>query len=364
MAGYRRSIDKNQVLCSSDMSGTVSFSVLTEDMRLELGYKVPQAHFGPVKRLLPIGKSPFVITFVEEEPIKVWNTFDKYLCLVVNQYRVQPDVDCCLVDDNRYIGAINVAGVFEMHSLEFANNTKNILAEATGQKKKFGDLKPHSSKIIIECANRIELPFFSVLIVDEQQGMQLHICHITSLDTVMVKVGGLDALGIVTPSMCDFQVQNFKNVKKLERYDQWEEYYSNVKVLAYDPVSGDLIRCGEILPARAELKEQMRSKSIGTHMGRPIFLVDLSKNPPTTYLVDIKGQYLCKYNTQSQKKLPTLSDSPEAALMSLPEVLPKLPSVSSLSTKKPVSSLKKPPSSSVSGRKGGLKAKKKKATIK
>ena len=75
------------------------------------------------------------------------------------------DLDICLCDRSRYLAAINSSGMLEMHQLDFADNSKNVFSNGVAVRKKVYEIVNSSKTVMmLECCNRIELPFMSLLV--------------------------------------------------------------------------------------------------------------------------------------------------------------------------------------------------------
>jgi hypothetical protein len=293
MIGYKRSIDSKSVFCSADVSGRVSFSILTEDLRIELAYKIENAHFNRIKRILPLGKSPFVATFSENEQVKIWNAYEGYLSYILNQYKISLDVDFCLCDDNRFLGMVSSQGVVKLYGVEFNANSKNVYCPGLVVERKVAETVNPRTKFVIECSNRIEIPFLSVLMWEEGSvGLTMFILQLRTLETEKIRIGG-GLHWLREPSLATLELMNFKTRKDLEVIDDWEEYYTGVKTLVYDQLTGALAKLGQV--SNASIAEEERFSRVGCYDGRVIFVLDMSDNvyPHTAYFVDQKLQYLC-----------------------------------------------------------------------
>ena len=55
--------------------------------------------------------------------------------------------------------------MIEMHQLDFADNSKNVFSNGVSVRKKVCEVANSSRTVLIlECCNRIELPFMSLLV--------------------------------------------------------------------------------------------------------------------------------------------------------------------------------------------------------
>lgn len=293
LVSYRRFNDKKYVVCSADISGRLCFSVLTQDNRIELQYKNNQVHFSLIKRIIPLGKSPFVATFAENEPIKIWNTSEKYLSLIINQFKINSDQDFCLCDDSNYTMTINRSGKIECHKLEFTNLSKNVFDQGVTISKKVVQIPPSKFKMVLESPNRIELPYLSLLVSNEDNcSMQVYILHMQTLDILALKVGGGFPL-LNQPGLFEVCLVNFKNVYLLEHIDSWQEYYQNVHVIMYDHIKGDMftLKLGD----SGQIEDDQKMIYIGAYSGKPVMHIDLRKgqSPHLMYCADLSLEYLC-----------------------------------------------------------------------
>lgn len=293
LVSYLRFIDKRYVVCSADVSGRLCFSILTDDNRIELQYKNNQVHFNPIKRMIPLGKSAFVATFAENEPIKIWNTSEKYLSLIINQFKINNDLDFCLCDASSYSLTVNRSGSVECHKLEFSNLSKNVFDQGVVISRKIVQDLPLKFKMVLESSNRIELPYLSLLVANEVDcSLQVYILHLQTLDILAVKVGGGFPL-LAQSGLFEIDIQNFKNIQLLEYIDSWEEYYQNVQIILYDHIKGDLHMLR--MTDRGQIEEDRKLIYIGAYSGKPVMHIDLKKGgyPHLMLCADLSLEYLC-----------------------------------------------------------------------
>jgi hypothetical protein len=314
LVGYYRSIDKKFVLCSADIAGRVSFSILTQDKRIELSYKNPQAHYNAISRVYPLGKSPFVATFAPNEPVKIWNTVDKYLSLIINQFKVNSDLDFCLCDNSQYAMIIGAGSNLESHKLEYTNVSKNVFDLGVLAKRKVLQSSPTNVQYRLESPNRIELPYLSLLVAEEETNtIQVFILSLGTLETLAVKSAGGFTL-LKQPGLYSTDLANFKDVGSLEYIDSWEEYYSNVRVLLYDQIKGDLLTYK--LETRGAIELDQRLPSIGCYSGKPVMVLDLLAGdfPHLRLCADVKLEYLCISGSSYNSGGPFDEDAIENAM--------------------------------------------------
>lgn len=282
MQGYRRSADKNIVICSADIAATLAFSLLTSDLRIELFYKIKMAHSTILSRIKHLGAAPFTATMSESEPLKIWSNSEKYLSLIISQHGGSADADFCICDSNRSVAIITTSGLLYLYRLVFNTVSKNIFLEDSPAKKRSFEQKVSA---VLESPNRMEMPYFSALII----GKQAHF-HLIKLETLAsVQIVAIDTGpfgGAVGMGFCEFTIWSDMDPREIQLPESHREYFESLRLTVFQELRKELTQYK--LGPNGLVEQGMYSRCASLS-GKSVLAVDSHVEAFKMRYVDAKG---------------------------------------------------------------------------